>query len=463
MILSPIFDQFVNHSPLSVMSRATIERIFSASSLDELFERVADTGYTRELLFSTVVDLMSMVVFRKAPHVQSAYKQLAERIPVTLKSVYEKLQNIEPVVSAELVRHVAGRCHELIGVMGGSRKPLLAGRRVRILDGNHLAATQKRLKVTRGHTAGPLPGQALVILDPQAMVIADLIPCEDAHSQERALLDQVLAKVDIGEVWVGDRNFCTTEFLCELEQKEAFFVIRRHGNTTTQTEPGIDWTAEVETETGWVSERQVWLCVGGLRVLEVRCIRLRLKRPTEDGDVEIEVLTNLPVEEADAATVADVYGNRWTIEGAFHELTMSLRCEVETLGYPKAALFGFAVAASAYNVLSVLKAALRVTHGEEKVANEVSSYYMVLELSAVYAGMMIALPAPLWSGFGSMPVAEFAGHLCRWAAKVNMQRIKKSPRKPTQNPTPRIQDPSPHVSTARLLDNAKKNKDSTKK
>lgn len=193
MIQSPIFDQFVNHSPLSVMSRATIERVFSASSLDALFDRVADAGYTRELLFSTVVDLMSRVVFRKAPHVQSAYQQRAEQIPVTLKSVYEKLQNIEPVVSAELVRHVTGRCYDVIAEMGGARNPLLAGRRVRILDGNHLAATQKRLQVTRGHTAGPLPGQALAILDPQAMVIADRIPCnraicspEQVHQRDRS-------------------------------------------------------------------------------------------------------------------------------------------------------------------------------------------------------------------------------------------------------------------------------------
>ena len=35
---------------------------------------------------------------------------------------------------------------------------------MRILDGNHLAATQRRLGVTRGHTAGPLPGQSLVVL-----------------------------------------------------------------------------------------------------------------------------------------------------------------------------------------------------------------------------------------------------------------------------------------------------------
>src|SRR3954471_7770938 len=110
MILEPLFEQFINQSPLSVMARATIEHAFSASALDALFDRVAQQGYTRELLFSTTVDLMSLVVCGRVPHVQSAYKQLHERVPVTLKSVYEKLQNIELAVSAEMVRHVAERC-----------------------------------------------------------------------------------------------------------------------------------------------------------------------------------------------------------------------------------------------------------------------------------------------------------------------------------------------------------------
>jgi len=161
MILEPLFERFVSESPLSVMARATIEHALWTPALDELFDRSAERGYTRELLFSTTVDLMSLVVFGKAAHVQSAYKRIRERVPVTLKSVYEKLQNIEVGVSAELVRHVAGRCQALVGEMGGGRQAPLPGYRVRIIDGNHLASTQRRLKVTRGHSAGPLPGQTL--------------------------------------------------------------------------------------------------------------------------------------------------------------------------------------------------------------------------------------------------------------------------------------------------------------
>ena len=172
MILGPVFEQFVNESPLSVMSRATIEYALPASLLDGLFERTAEVGYTKDLLFSTTVDVLGLVACGMAPHVQSAFQQLRDRVPVTLKCVYEKLQHIETEVSAELVRSVADRCQALITQLGGACQPLLPGYRVKVLDGNHLAATQRRLKVARGHTAGPLPGQSLAVLDPALMLTA---------------------------------------------------------------------------------------------------------------------------------------------------------------------------------------------------------------------------------------------------------------------------------------------------
>lgn len=454
MLFGGVFESFLKESPLSVMSRATIEHALSASALDDLFNRTAVRGYTKELLFSTTVDLMSLVVGGKALHVQAAYRHLRARVPVTLKSVYDKLRNIEVDVSAGLVSHVSGRCEALITELGGGCKSLLPGYRVRILDGNHLAATQRRLGVTRGHTAGPLPGQSLVVLDPALTLITDIILCEDAHTQERALIDQVLPLVRERDVWVEDRNFCTVEFLREVVNRHAYVVTRRHGNLSA--EPETEYGAEVATDRGWVSERRVWVCRGGERVLRMRQVRVRLRRPTEDGDAEVEILTNLPAK-VSATRVAEIYLKRWRIEGAFHELTVALNCEVNTLGYPRAALFGFCVAVAAYNVLAVLKAALRAVHGEKKVQEEVSGYYMALEWAMVYPGMMIALPASEWEVFGRMSSTELAGYLRDWAGQINLKKIKKAPpRKPTQKKTRRIKDTSPHVSTARLLDAAKK-------
>jgi hypothetical protein len=461
MILGPVFEQFINESPLSVMARAPIEYALSASLLDGLFDRTAELGYTKGLLFSTTVDLMSLVVCGRVPHVQSAYQRIRERVPVTLKCVYEKLQHLETKVSAAMVRSVAGRCQGLLTELGGACQELLPGYRVKILDGNHLAATHKRLKVTRGHSAGPLPGQSLAVLDPALMLVTDVIPCEEAHTQERALMGQVSPLVRKGDVWVEDRNFCTVDFLVGVAQRGACFVVRRHGNLTV--EPRGEFGPEFETDTGWVSERRVWVCRDGQSVLPARLVRVRLKQPTEEGDWEVGILTNLPAR-VKAVKVAWLYLKRWKIEGTFHELTVALNCELNTLGYPKAALFGFCTAVVAYNVLAVLKAAMRAVHGEEKVQKEVSGYYMALEWGLVYAGMMIALPAEEWGVFGPMSAKELAALLRDWASKINMEKIKKAPpRKPTKQKTECIKDDSPHLSTARLLDEAKKARQTKRK
>jgi hypothetical protein len=299
----------------------------------------------------------------------------------------------------------------------------------------------------------------LAVLDPDLMLVTDIIPCEDAHTQERALLGQVLPLVQKGDVWIKDRNFCTVGFLIGVAQRQAFFVTRRHGNLTV--EPQGEYGKEFATDTGWVSARPAWVCRDGVRVLQVRLLRVRLKQPTEDGDTEGEILTNLPTR-IKATKVAFLYLKRWTIEGSFHERTVALNCEVNTLGYPKAALFGFCTAVVAYNVLAVIKAALRAVQGEEKVQKEVSGYYMALEWALVYAGRMIALPPDRWERFGQLSAAEVASYLRDWAGKVNMDKIKKAPpRKPTKQKSKRIKDDSPHLSTARLLHEAKKARQAT--
>lgn len=61
-MISTIFEQLVEASPVTVMVRAIMERIFSAEKLDALFEQRAEKQYTRTLLFSSVVGLMSFAL-----------------------------------------------------------------------------------------------------------------------------------------------------------------------------------------------------------------------------------------------------------------------------------------------------------------------------------------------------------------------------------------------------------------
>ena len=48
----------------------------------------------------------------------------------------------------------------------------------------------------------------------------------------------------------------------------------------------------------------------------------------------------------------------------------------------------------AYNLLAVVLAALRRVHGEERVDEEVSLYYIANEITTTYHGMRIAIPEP---------------------------------------------------------------------
>ena len=111
------------------------------------------------------------------------------------------------------------------------------------------------------------------------------------------------------------------------------------------------------------------------------------------------IVSNLSKGAAHAKKIAELYRNRWKIETAFQELTEHLNSEINTLGYPPAALFGFCVALVSYMILSVVKAALSSVHGAERVDKEVSGYYLADEISGTYRGMIIAIRDEEWAEF----------------------------------------------------------------
>jgi IS4 transposase len=450
MVLDDIFERFAEQSPVTVMARAALEHALNPGAIDALFEEAAERQYTRTLLFSTVVDLMGTVVCNVRPAIHAAFQANAESIGVSLRAVYDKIDRTEPGVSAELVRHTARTLAPVITAMGGERQPWLPGYPVKILDGNHLAGTQHRLKELRTIGAGALPGHALVVLDPQAMLVTDVFPCEDGHAQERSLLGQVLETIRSGEVWIADRNSCTTGFLFGIARRGGSFVIRQHGVTLH-----IEWVGERRpcgrTETGAVFEEQVRLGDGDGQTMLARRITVELDTPTRDGETEIHILTNLPAEVADALAIAELYRKRWTVESAFGELATCLNGEVNTLGYPKAALFAFCVALVSYNVLSVVKAALRSAHGDEAV-EEVSGYYLADEIAGTHRGMMIAIPADEWVVFAGLTASALGELLKGLAARVRLSTLRKHRRGP-KRPQPKRASGAKisHVSTARLL------------
>ena len=114
------------------------------------------------------------------------------------------------------------------------------------------------------------------------------------------------------------------------------------------------------------------------------------------------------------------------------------------------------MALAAYNVLSVIKGALRAVHGAEKVTKDVSGYYVAKEIARTYDGMMIAIPEEHWHRFAKMTAGELGRVLRDLARRVRLERLQKHPRGPKK---PVVKKPKnkkqPHVSTARLLEKRK--------
>jgi len=452
MMLGTIFERFVQDSPISIMARGTMQFALNRATLDELFDTKAERQYTRELLFSTTVDLMSLVVCRIRPSVHAAYQARQDRIGVSVKALYDKLSHMEPALSAGLVEYSADRLRPVIRAMRASSQPLLPGYNVRILDGNHLAGTERRLKELRAVNGGALPGQALCVLDAAYRLVTHVFCIEDGHAQEREFLPDVLPLVQRRDLWLADRYFCTAAFLLGIAERLGFFVIRQHAQTFHWQRLGRRRCCG-RIDTGLVFEQAVEIKGPDGRTLRARRITVRLDQPTRDGDQEIHVLTNLP-KKVTAQKVAMLYRGRWTIETVFADLEKTLSAEIDTLAYPKAALFGFCVALLAANVQATVMAALSAAHGRSQIDDKVSLYYVADEISGTYRGMMIAIPEKHWRIFEKPGTQEMARTLKHLASHVRLAVFRKHKRGPKKTRGKKRRGKFiAHVSTARVLAN----------
>ena len=86
--MDQMLERFVEQALVAVMARLGLQRATGAEWVDEVFARHRGGQYTRELLFSTVVDLMSLVALGLRPSLHAA-AQKAGRLPVSLAALYD--------------------------------------------------------------------------------------------------------------------------------------------------------------------------------------------------------------------------------------------------------------------------------------------------------------------------------------------------------------------------------------
>lgn len=452
MVMDAVVERCAEQSPVTVMARLALQRALEPAWLDELFERERGAQYTRELLFSTIVELMSVVAVGLRPSVHAAAKACKD-LPVSVQALYDKIKGTAPSLVRALVQGSAARLGEVLTPMIKDKSPTVRGYRLRIVDGNHLPASEKRIKPLRGFRGAALPGQSLVIYDPDLDMVVDLVPCEDGHAQERTLMASAQANAQDTDLWIADRNFSTRAILSGWDSRGSGFIVREHSRTPNpQALDAARYRGRIET--GAVYEQAVAVEHESGQPLRLRRVEVHLDHPTEDGETTIRLLTNLPKSHFTARKIARLYRRRWQIESLFQRLESALHSEVASLGHPRAALLAFGVAVMAYNVLSLLQSAVWAAHDLQAGDIELSSYYLADEIRVHYAGMMMAVAIAAWERYDALASAQLGRVLLQMAKHANPMALRKHPRGP--KPSRKIGYVSAavarrHVSTARVL------------
>ena len=353
-MFSEIFNRFATKSAVSVMFRGTLENAVTAELLDEVFAKTAKRQRCGELLFSSVVNLLAIVTTGSRKSVNEAYLARKEEFTVSVASVYNKLNGMETEVSRQMVRQTAMRMAEVVTQLCARCPPMLAGYRTKILDGNHSGCHRTPHRGVAEHCGRSVAGACLGGPGAGSDAGDRRFPlrgwtCPGAKSAAASLDDR-----GARDLWIADRNFCTTGFLFGIANQDAAFVIRQHKQNLTCELLGERHKIG-RCPRGMIYEQQMQITDEAGKSRTIRRVTIELKESTRDGETEIHVLTNLPKTVANARSVADLYLHRWTVERAFHELDQAFNGEIKTLGYPGAALLSFCVALLAYNVTSVVK------------------------------------------------------------------------------------------------------------
>jgi len=443
MGMEAIFKLFSKERPVAMMAQLINQQIIS-EDLDVVFHENRDRQYQRQLLFSYLTLAVADVVMGVEKSPNKTYSAHQKELRVSRTAFYDKLNNVETAISEAMVRHAFIKAREIQDLLGFVPCEPIRGYHARIIDGNHLQKTEKRITELRGIASAALPGTVVAVYSLGREMFECAYLLEDAHAQESSTLERLLDDLQPRDLIIGDRHFCIVSFLLGIIQRRGAFIIRQHGRLKGELQGQPQKIGRVEN--GVAYEQPI--IVGGKTL---RRVTVKLDEPTRDGDTEIHILTNLPTSKADARKIAEVYRQRWEVENGFYVLTTALTCEVKSLGHPRAALFVFCTAMLAYNSMRALFVAMTAVWGEAVVA-DLSAYSLSLEISKAADGLNVLRTTAEWNSFLPTSPRGLAKSLLDLAEHVDVSRHQKSHRGPKKKP-PRQTGyrNGGHVATAKIL------------
>lgn len=457
MVDHDVLKRFIATRPLAVMTRCIVDEMLSEEAIEKVFSQARGRNYTREASFAAICKAIADVVLEFSPSPNKAYQQHAEELKISSTAFYNKLKNVEPQLAAALVRYSYQSARQMLEQMDVPLWNYLRGYQTKIIDGNSISACESRIKELGSTWQKALPGKSVVVMDADRQLIQDIHLLEDGQAQERTTLPAILPTVQKNDLYFLDSAYCTIAFMAGIESKSACFIVRQHGQLRGELLAKRKFCGR--SETGKVYEQSIR--VGGAAGNVYRRVTVELFKPTREGDTEIHLLTNLPPKHADALTVADLYRRRWEIEHKFYVAQVAMRCEVKSLGYPRAALFVFCLSMLALNCRQVLFGALYESFSED-IEEEASHYSVSLEISRGMDGLQVALDEDTWRGLLPPTFEARMAWLIEIAGHYDRHKHRKSVRGPKRPPPEKSKyRHGHHLSVKKILDK-RRERDTTK-
>jgi hypothetical protein len=445
-----VFEKFCSFAPFAVMTQIVM-RACILEKFSGVFQRARGRQYEEKLSFEDFAIAIADVALGVCRNPNQAYRVHKKKLGVARSRFYDKLNCTNTDVSEEIIATMAPCIAEMQDALEFTPWEGIPGYRLLVVDGNHLEKTDRRIAKLRGRGVAPLPGTAVARFDLGRQIFDRVYLLEDAHQQEAVTCQAIVDDLEPSDVIVADRHYCIVEFMNQLAVNN-HFAIRHHARL-----PGV--LLGKRKKLGRIATGTVYEQAMRLKKEEdslvVRRITIELDEPTQDGDLVIHLLTNLPGN-VSGKLIAEVYHRRWEEETAFYYLRMCFNGELPSLGHPRAALFLFAMTLMAYNVLQVIWAAFFATHDDEEVQN-ISNLYVSQEIMSTTPGMLIILDDDEWDSLIPTSTKQVARLLKQIAKKTSLADYRKSvrkpkPKKPRKKKTKKKANAKhSHLSTAKVI------------
>lgn len=352
--------------PLAQAVFHLFSHILDQRHLEDVFERFRGRCYEQELSFAAVVYLLrdALLVHEGSGNASFVAARQAEALPVTVKSVYEKLGRLPLPLSLALLRETTAR---LLAVLPPGQDRLAEGQdrlagslselTVIAFDGKKIKKAAKRLKALRGLPGKMLGGKLLAALHVRAGVALAIEADPDGERNDvplvPGLVEQVRGLIDQPILWMGDRQFGNLDLPALLSQGQDHFLLRCttalkfHPDPNRAAQEGID-----EQGRRWV---QRWGWIGSEHDKRRRYLRqIILHRPGETDDI-ILITDLLDETRYPAQDLLGAYLLRWEIECMFQKVTEVFDLRKLIGSTPQAMIFQSAFCFVLYNLIEVIR------------------------------------------------------------------------------------------------------------